>query len=372
MIVIYSLSQVYITEISSPKLKGMFGNCNQLLVTIGILLSYLLGIKFGNYRMPYYNIALVAAGIVVLFEILMLFTYETPRWLFSKNMEYDGIRVLKILRGPQFQIAKEINSIKIALRRTYSIKEQLLEFKNRAVYHPLILILFLMFFQQFSGINVAVFYASSVFKDVGYDPDTANLVTLIAVGVTQVIATFISVLLVDYLGRRILLIVSSIGMLASTFMLGIYFLVKDLEKKDTPQHFEYLAIVGVALLMISFSLGWGPIPWSSMSELLPSQVRTLGASIATFANWGFATIITFAFKPYSSLVTIKFTWWTFSLVMLISIIFVLLFLPETKGKSLEEIQSHFEKGKIIACSCKCQSTREIAMEATSGIGTINI
>lgn len=355
---------------SSSKQKGIFGNCNQLFITVGILLTYFLGINFGGYKFHYSDVALVAAGIVALFEILMLTTYETPRWLFSKNSDYDGIRVLKILRGKQFQISKEISSIKTALRHTYSKKEQLLEFKNRAVYHPFILVVMLMFFQQFSGINAAIFYASQIFSDAGYSDDKANLVTFGAVGCVQVIATLVSVVLVDYLGRRILLITSSIGMVFSSFLLGVYFLVFDekchmsLQSLNCPRHIEYLAIVSVIIYIVSFSLGWGPIPWSSMSELMPCHVRTLGGSIATLTNWGFATIIIFAFPVYRDLVSPKFTWWTFGIIMGISVVFVALFIPEAKGRSLEEIQEHFENGGAFVCSCSCGSG-DVVLEETS-------
>lgn len=368
---ILSLStlQVYIAEISSPKLKGFFGNCNQLFVTLGLLLTYLLGIRFEGYLFHYYNIALVAAGIVALFELLMLTTYETPRWLFSKNRDYHGIRVLKVLRGKNFQISREIDYIKAGLRRTYSVKEQLLEFKHHRVYHPFILVLMLMFFQQFSGINVAIFYASEVFKQAGYDNSRANLATFGAVGVVQVIATFVCVLLVDYCGRRVLLVASSTGMALSCFLLGLYFFIfekfcsEGLSSKQCPDGIEYLAILGVVFYISSFALGWGPIPWSSMSELLPNQVRSLGGSLASFTNWGFAAIVTLTFKSYSDLVSPKFTWWSFGVIMVLSIVMVILFLPEVKGRALEEIQSYFESGKVLACSCP---RYRVTVRATDG------
>ena len=320
------------------------------------MLAYLLGIQFGDFTFRYSYIALVAAGFIALFEVLMLFTYETPRWLFKKNLDYDGIRVLKVLRGPNFQISTEIDVIKAGLRRTYSIKEQLLEFRNRAVYHPFILVLILMFFQQFSGINAVIFYASTVFSQAGYNPQLANIVTFGAIGVVQVIATVFSVILVDSWGRRKLLVLSSFLMALSSFTLGIYYLIftrtcHSILKDPCPRHIEYMAILSVVVFIIGFSLGWGPIPWSSMSELLPTQVRTLGGSIATFANWGFAVIITLVFPTVSTKIAPEIVWWIFAVIMVVGIVFVVLFLPEAKGHTLEEIQEYFEKGNVLACSC---------------------
>lgn len=353
---------MYIAELASPKLRGLFGNCNQLFITLGVLITSVFGIPFNGYQVPYWYVALLAGGLVVVFEFLMLFTYETPRWFFSKNNEFQGIHVLKILRGPKAHITKEIDRIRHALRRTYTFREQLYEFKQRSVYMPFMIVLFLMFFQQFSGINAAVFYAIPILNTL----PNPNLIAALAVGLTQVIATFVAVILVDLLGRRILLLISSIGMALSSFMFCVYLIYydrvcgKSIEKPTShdfpPCNYEgigigVIAIVSMIVFIASFSLGWGPIPWSIMSELLPNRVRTLAASIATFTNWTFAAIITFGFHFYAQAVTPEFAWLTFGIIMVFSIIFVILFVPETKGHSLEEIQDHFEKGEIFALSC---------------------
>ena len=327
------------------------------------------GITFkGDYQVPYWYVALLTGALIVLFEFLMLFTYETPRWLFSKNNEFQGIHVLKILRGPNAHISKEIDRIRHALRRTYTFKEQLQEFKHRSVYMPFIIVLCLMFFQQFSGINAAVFYAVPILESAQFSPIEANLIAALAVGVSQVIATFIAVILVDLLGRRILLTVSGIGMALSSFLFCVYFILYDRicqtkvgpnAKPDhdfPPCNYEGvgiggLAIVSMVIFIASFSLGWGPIPWSVMSELLPNRVRTLAGSVATFVNWTFASIVTISFHYYSTAVTAEFAWLSFGIVMTGSVVFVVLFVPETKGHSLEEIQDHFEKGEIFALSC---------------------
>ena len=358
MSIINLVLQVYIAEVSSAKRKGLLGNCNQFFITIGILLSYILGIEFRGYRVPFYIVALVAAGIVTLFEFLMLFTHETPRWLFSKNREYWGIRVLKLLRGPDAHIMEEIDRIKAAVRRSYSVVEQFKEFKLRSVYHPFILGFMVMFFQQFSGINAAIFYTSTVFSAAGFKSNNIEICSAVAVGITQIVATFMSVLLIDRLGRRVLLVVSSIGMGFSSLVLAAYFGVYHLEHCDATtipevdvslcSHLGPMAIVGVVIFIGSFSLGWGPIPWTSMSELVPNRVRGLLAGILTMVNWIFATTITFGFTPYQNLVTPPFAWATFSIVMVLSIFWVILFLPETKGRSLEQIQEDFERGNIFA------------------------
>ena len=176
-----------------------------------------------------------------------------------------------------------------------------------------------------------------------------------------------SVLLVDFLGRKFLLTVSSSGMALSSFVLGVYYYIfadhcghclgrcGHLHHDSFPcdsTKFGYLAIVSVIVFIISFSLAWGPIPWTSMSELMPNHVRTLAGSIATFTNWTFAAIITSFFHSYAQAITQAGAFWTFAIIMVLAIVIVILFLPETKGHSLEEIQKHFEKGHIFAVSCR--------------------
>ena len=305
----------------------------------------------------------------------MLLTYETPRWLLSKHKDKKASQVLETLRGRNFHTTKEHEKIKESVQRSYSVPQQLMEFQHRAIFIPFLLVLMLMFFQQFSGINVAIFYASQVFLAAGLNDREVNLIVAIAIGVVQVIATLVSVVLVDCLGRKILLTIASIGMSLSSLVLGIYFYVynnvcesclagdptcnvstvNDTIHNHFPCNttkFGYLAVACLIVLIISFSLGWGPIPWTSMSELMPNRVRTLAGSIATFVNWSFVTIITLCFKYYSRHpIGNDGAWWTFSFIMFVAIIAVILFLPETKGHSLEEIQEHFEQGHIFAVSC---------------------
>ena len=380
--------QVYIAEIAASNQRGLLGNCNQLFITFGVLFSYILGIKYKDTSVRFYVAALVPAAFVTLFEIFMLFTYETPRWLFGKNMDYVAIKVLKILRGPDALIMKEIDHIKVVLKKTYTLPEQVMEFRNKSVYFPFVIVLFLMFFQQFSGINAAVFYTSTILSKTGFQGNMVEIISALAVGVTQVLATTVSVFLVDRLGRRFLLLLSSIGMATSAILLAIFFYIFDhvchgkIEQQDTlatdtattssshicmnSAHLNVMAIVAIVVFIGSFSLGWGPIPWTSMSELLPNRVRGLAGGISSLVNWSFASIITLSFSSYSTLVTPKWAWATFAIFLVLGFIFVLLILPETKGRSLEEIQENFERGRILALQLK---TNERIRSPLSSVNT---
>ena len=377
---------MYIAEVAPADYSGRFGNCNQLFSTIGAFISYGLGaIWTSKWKVHYYNLSLVAAGVVALFELLMLSTYETPRWLYKKAVKQTGVwkrhteeeanRIMNVLRGPKYNVPEEIDGIKKALQKNLTLVEQLIELKRRSVYVPFILVLLLMFFQQFSGINVAIFFTGDIFDSAGLDTISPRLLAFIAVGVVQVVATLVSVILVDWCGRKQLLVVSSVGMCVSSALIGTDFVILDRlcgkcygTNCTSPDgmiqhHYDYpfcdnvnigvLAIVGVIVFIVAFSLGWGPIPWTSMSELVPGRVRSLYASIASMVNWTLAVIITACFQPYSETFSVEVTWWTFSIILFVSIFFVIIFVPEVKGHSLEQIEDHFENGKIIAIICKC-------------------
>ena len=364
------LLQVYITEISPAKLRGLFGNCNQLFITVGIFTVEALGFKPSTF-LTFQYVALVAAAIVTLFGFLLLFVVETPSWLYKKGRDLEGNRTLNFLRGPTANIQLEIRGIRSIVEdtRDITVLDQLKAFKNRPVYLPFILVLCLMFFQQFGGINAAIFYSSQIFASA--EVSNPTLVTLLAVGLVQIFATFLSVVFVDLVGRKVLLTISASGMLVSSAGLGTYFLIFDHycqsflgEAGSGSGHahqslgvchtssFGGLAIACVVVFIVAFSLAWGAIPWLMMSELVPLRVRSLSGAVATFVNWTFAFVITIAFADYTSAVTPKFAWWTFSLVILLSIFFVLFLLPETKGKKLEEIEEHFKEGQILYNPCK--------------------
>ena len=326
--------------------------------TFGMLLVYFLGIEFGDFQFSYSQIAMVGVVLMILFLFLMLVaTYESPRWLFSKNMDYNGTRTLNILRGKKYPVAEEINEIKGKLKeKSNSIVEQFLAFRHRDVYHPFILAILLTFFLQFSG-NIAVqSYASQIFTQAGYSEEKAKLASLGAVGVVRLLSIIVSTFLVDCVGRKVLLVFSGFGVTVSSSIFGMYFFVLEgkcngsLSFPDCPNGLEYVAFACMILFNAAYCVGWAPLVSTIRVEILPNQVRALGNSIACTFTWHFAFIVTLSFHPYTALVTPKFTWWTFALIMVVSIVFVALFVPETKGRSLEKIQEHFEMGNVLACS----------------------
>ena len=319
---------------------------NQLAITVGILLVQALGIG-----LSYEWLSLIGLVIILLFVTLTSMTLcESPRWLISQGKNSQANKVLLWLRGR--------NSINIVIEEKTEIESQLVKeikqpfteqikaLKARPVYHPLILAVLLMFFQQFSGINAVVFNGELILEDASVG-DAAVMAT-ITIGVTQVVGSLVGAILTDILGRKVLLMISGITMCLSMGLLSIYFsknepLCSPPTDSKCKDNLYPLAITAMMFYIIGYAIGWGALPWLMASELIPMKARGVGVGIATCVNWICAAIVLGFFGSYEDLVKPWGAFLTFSIICLSSAIFVAVFIPETKGKSLEQIEEIFNK-----------------------------
>lgn len=198
-----------------------------------------------------------------------------------------------------------------------------------------------MMFQQVSGINAIIFYTMAIFKSAGSTMDP-SLCTII-VGVVQVLMTFGSTLLIEKAGRRILLLQSSIVMGICLTIVGIFYHLK--EGGSDVSSIGWLPLVAVVLYIVSFSLGFGPIPWMMMGELFASDVKGIASSIAVMFNWTLVFIVTKTFGLMNEGLGGDVTFWIFAACMVAGTLFVAIFVPETKGKSNAEIQALLNGGR---------------------------
>eukprot|EP00731_Ephydatia_muelleri_P007423 Em0003g1671a len=333
---------VYVSEISTAKFKGLFGACQQLFSTLGVFFVELFGC-INNYepKFKYYHVSLIALFVVLVFETLMLITKETPRWLMAHGKSDEAKEVLRFLRGPACNTKKELNEMIDAMNKQphLTVMETLREFRRRPVYLPFLLAMGLAFFQQLSGINAAIFYATTIFQQAQVSQPA--LVSSFALGGVQVVFTLAGMLLVDLAGRKVLLVVGAVVLSLSAVMLGTEF--KLCSAQTSSCEYSPMAIAGFIIYMMAFSIGWGAIPWLMMSELIPQRVKGISSGIVTAFNWLLVAIVTKEFKPFSDTVRPWFAWWSFALIIALSIPFVVVLLPETKGHSLEEIEELFER-----------------------------
>ncbi|KAJ8762196.1 hypothetical protein K2173_007351 [Erythroxylum novogranatense] len=326
---------VYIAEIAPQNLRGSLGSVNQLSVTIGIMISYLLGI-FVQWRI------LAVLGILPCTILIpgLFFIPESPRWLAKMGMTEDFEASLQVLRGFDADISIEVNEIKRAIASTSRRTTiRFADLKRKRYWFPLMVGISLLVLQQLSGINGVFFYSSTIFSAAGV---TNSNVATFGLGAVQVVATAVATWLVDRTGRRILLIVSSCGMTISLLIVAVSFFVKGFVSEGSNLYTitGILSIVGVVALAISFSLGMGPIPWLIMSEILPINIKSLAGSVATLANWFVSWLITMT----ANLLLKWSAGGTFTIYMVVSaftVAFTSMFVPETKGRTLEEIQTSF-------------------------------
>ncbi|CAL9154835.1 unnamed protein product [Musa hybrid cultivar] len=327
---------VYIAEIAPQNLRGALGSVNQLSVTIGILLAYLLGM-FVPWRL------LAVIGILPCTILIpgLFFIPESPRWLAKMGMMEDFEASLQVLRGFDADITVEVNEIKRSVasstRRTAIRFSQL---RQRRYKLPLTIGIGLLVLQQLSGINGILFYASNIFKAAGLT--NGNLATCGLGAIQVVVATGVTTWLLDRAGRRILLIISAAGMTLSLLLVSVAFFLEGVFPEESHSYYimSILSLVGLVAFVIAFSFGLGAIPWIIMSEILPVNIKSLAGSVATLANW----LTSFAITMTANLLLNWSTGGTFAIYTVVSVLtllFVITWVPETKGRTLEEIQWSF-------------------------------
>jgi sugar porter (SP) family MFS transporter len=318
---------LYISEISLPALRGALVSLNQLAITIGIVVSYLIDYEFtrsGNWH------AMIAFGclpaILLGFGISIL--PESARWLLLKNRQEEAANVLRKIRNTD-DIQQELAEIKASLRQESGGWRQLLSPRLRPA---LIVGVGLGIFQQFVGINTVIYYAPKIYAAAGMQSPTVQILATAGVGLVNVCMTVVSIFLVDRLGRRPLLIIGNIGMGLALGALAL----GSLLNVTGPA----LAILGVGSTLAFvgfFAISLGPVFWLIIAEVYPLPVRGLGMSFATAVSWLSNVCVSFSFPVVLVSLGIGITFAMFFGICIASLVFTLLVVPETKGLSLEQI-----------------------------------
>lgn len=322
---------VYLGETIQPEVRGTLGLVPTTFGNFGILLSFVAG-TFLDWSM----MALFGACIPVPFLVCMFLIPETPRWFISKNKNKQARSALQWLRGKHSDVSHEFSEIEKL--NSDSEKDdssnRVTELFQRRYRKPLLISIGLMFFQQLSGINAVIFYTVNIFQAAGSTIDE-NLSTIV-VGIVNLLSTFIATVLIDRLGRKILLYISSVSMTTTLFILATFFYFKMMGYNVEP--FGFLPLLSFAVYIVGFSIGFGPVPWLMMGEILPAKIRGSAASLVTAFNWSCTFVVTKTFVDFSNLMGFHGTFWAFSCITFASLFFVIFFVPETQGKSLEDIE----------------------------------
>jgi sugar porter (SP) family MFS transporter len=334
------VSPLYISEVAPPKVRGGLVSFNQLAIVSGILLAYLVNFSFKDFPDQWRWMLGVAAIPGAVLAVGMLTVPHTPRWLKTDGQDDRARKVLERLRDgdDNADIDREIRDIEEANEKERGATVRAL---LRPELRPLFVVgLALAIAQQFVGVNTVIYYAPTILSDTGMANGAALAATVI-VGVTNLVFTVVAVLLLDRVGRRVLLLTGTAGLLAALVLLGVYF------SSSTLQHdYGWLALAGLVLFIASFAVGLGPVFWLMISEIFPVGARGKAMSVCTIANWGANFLVAQTFLSLSGAITRQGVFFLYAALAVISLVVFWSKVPETKGRSLEEIQGELVDGNV--------------------------
>ncbi|KAF8017949.1 hypothetical protein BT93_H2989 [Corymbia citriodora subsp. variegata] len=312
---------VYIAEITPKNVRGVYTSLNQLMIGLGKAFMFLIG-SLVSWRV----LALIGTLPCLLQLLGLFFIPESPRWLAKVGREKDFEAALQHLRGKNANISQEASDIKDYMEHLRRMSEdgvtELLQWKYA---YPLIVGVGLMIFQQCGGLNAFVFYTSTIFEEAGF----STTVGTIAAAVVQILSTTLGVLLMDKSGRRPLLLVSAAGGCLGCVFTGLSFFLQDLDSGAVLV--SSLVLVGVLVFLGSFELGMGGIPWIIMSEIFPINVKGSAGSLVNLVSWIGSWFISYTFSYLFE--------WSSAGICAVGVIFIAKLVPETKGRTLEEIHA---------------------------------
>lgn len=329
------LSPMYIAELAPAKYRGTLVSLNQLAVVIGILVAFfsnylLVGTGENNWR---WMLLVMAAPAVLLFFSLFLVP-ESPRWLVARGKADEALHVLIKTSGKEFAAAE----LK-AIEKTLNVQEEsrfseLLEPRVK----PLLYIgIMLAVFQQITGINTIMYYAPKIFANVGQSNNSALLQTIL-IGGTNLVFTLVAMALIDRFGRKMLIQIGSTGMMLMLAGLSVLYFTN---------HTSGVLVLAFILGYIAFfAASLGPATWVVATELFPNRLRSKGMSIAIVSLWMACTVVTIAFPIMLEKLSGGITFLIFALICLANLLYVLKYVPETKGKTLEELEKEFSEIEI--------------------------
>ena len=327
---------LYLSEISPKNLRGTLVSLYQWAITSGILFSYFINAAFAQavYNWRWMLFAGVLPGLILFVGMCLM--SDTPRWLVSKNKDNEAKAVFKKIE-PDVDSDKEIQDIKTTLNSEGQDKK--FKFKKWMIM-PFVVGVGIMFAQICTGINTIIYYAPTIFKTAGFDSNLTAIYATTGIGVVNFVMTIVAVFFTDRLGRKPLLYFGLIGVMLSLFALGTSFAFAGVLGSSL----KWVAVGSLVTYIICFAMSLGPIGWILVSEVFPLKIRGVAMSICTVSNFAFNFFVVGSFPILLHRIGGAWTFWMFGFVSLLCIIFVYFFVPETKGISLEQIESNWRKG----------------------------
>jgi MFS transporter, SP family, galactose:H+ symporter len=335
---------LYAAELAPSRVRGRMVSLYQLAITIGIFVAY-----FADYLLINGDRWRVMLGISAVPGVLLLLAIlplpDSPRWYVSRNRHEEARSTLQRVE-PGVNIDQELADIEDlnAVEAAGSWREVFALRWRR----PLVIGVMLAVLQQFTGINAVIYYADKIFAAAGFgSPASESLATLWAIGSVNVVFTFVAVAWVDRFGRKPLLLIGSLGMGASLIVVGAMFEVMGAGANGHPSSPTTTGVVTMVALIVfiaSFAFSLGPVVWTIINEIYPSHIRGRAVAVATAANWFAAWLVAQFFLSLVGLITEAGTFWLFAAFCAATFVFVRRVVPETKGKTLEEVEALWGDG----------------------------
>ncbi|XP_055850759.1 facilitated trehalose transporter Tret1-like [Episyrphus balteatus] len=327
---IMTVQPMYVGEIATDDCRGALGSFMQLFIVSGILYAYAVG--------PYVSyVALQWACLVIpiIFAVLFFFFPESPYYFIEKGRKLDAIKSLQFLRGQSTEgVQDEMTAIQASVEESMANKGSFVDvFRGAGNRKALLISVGLISFQQLSGINVVLFNSETIFKkaNTGIDPAIATII----IGAVQVVSSGVTPLIVERLGKKAILLMSSSVMCIGLAALGTFFYIQD---TGDASGILWLPVPALILFVIVYCLGFGPLPWAVMGEMFPGNIKPIASSIVASTCWIFGFVIT-RWYPALDALGAYYAFYLFTIFCGIGFFFVLFIVMETKGMSLQEIQN---------------------------------
>ncbi len=330
---------LYVAEIVPSEDRGKYVTFFQLLLTFGIVLAYVVDLAFTSSHNWRGMFSVLFIPSIILF-IGMCILPETPRWLIAKNQLEQAKKILLRIRRSECEVNQDIEAIQHSLKKTNNKKETWRDLFSREWIVPSLVAIAIAIFNQLTGINSFLQYAPLILKKAGISSNYISMAGSVGMGLLNFLFTVIAITLIDTLGRRPLLLTGIIGVIFSEIFLSyINYSIPN------SSYAGLLSLIGLLFFIMSFAIGPGVVVWLAIAELFPTQIRGKGMAICLFFNSMASTLLATTFLPLVKWLGMGSTYCLFAFFTMGYFFVVYFFLPETKARSLEEIQNYFFKPK---------------------------
>ncbi|XP_058455367.1 facilitated trehalose transporter Tret1-like [Malaya genurostris] len=332
-----TITPLYVAEIATANRRGSLGSLVQTFITLGLLFDYAIG--------PYVSYtAFQWIHMILPIVFILAFTQmpETPQFFVSKGNYAAAARSLSYIRGePMSELQHEFDSIQYSVEESMRNRGSFRDlFRDHANLRALTICTGVVIFQQLSGINPVQFFTQTIFDKTG--TGLRGDISAIILGIFQVVASIVTALIVDRVGRRPTLLISALGMCCALFALGVYFFL-DATGMENLEQISFLPVVSLVLFVVMFCTGFGPIAWVLLGEMFAPSIKSLASSIVSSICWLSSFFVLFYFTALGEAVGTHWLFWIFAICCAVGFVFTYVFVVETKGLTLPDIQARLNE-----------------------------